>query len=103
MFFFRGNENATHTVIDSMPFSVSIVTYMELLQGMRNKTEMRKMEKAFKDMGVGIIPISEEISRRASKYVKDFTLSRSMEMADALIASTCVELNDELYSANDKH
>lgn len=59
IWYLRGNEKAVDAVVDSMPFSISIVTYMELLQGMRNKQEMAKMKKAFKSMDVSIIPISE--------------------------------------------
>ena len=103
IWYLRGNEKAVDTVVASMPFSISIVTYMELLQGMRNKQEMAKMKKAFKSMGVSIIPIHENISQRAAKYVEEYALSNSMEMADALIASTCVEMNEVLYTANDKH
>ena len=54
-------------------------------------------------MGVEIIPLSEEISMHASGYVEAYSLSHSMELADALIAGTCVENNDTLVTANDKH
>ena len=99
----RGNENAEKAVVSSIPFSVSIVTYMELLQGMRNKSEMEIMKKSFREMGVNILPISNRISIQAARYVEEFALSNHMEMADALIASTCIENNTELYTANDKH
>lgn len=103
IWFLRGNEKAVEVVLDAMPFSVSIVTYMELVQGMRNKQELEKMKKTFTAMGVRVLPITESISLRASEYVERFSLSSSMELADALIASTCVELNEKLYTANDKH
>lgn len=103
IWFLRGNERAAEAVEDSMPFSISIVTYMELLQGMRNKQETAKMKKAFKTMDVSIIPISEGSSLRAAQYVEDYALSDSMELADALIAATCVQRNETLYTANDKH
>lgn len=86
-----------------MPFSISIITYMELLQGMRNKQEKEKMKKAFKEMDVNIIPINEHISILASNYVDDYALSDSMQLADALIAATCVQRKDALFTANDKH
>ena len=103
IWYLRGNKNALDAVMNALPFSVSIVTYMELLQGMRNKQELEKMKKAFKEMDVNIIPLTEHISICAADYVEQFSLSNSMEMADALIASTCVELNETLFTANDKH
>lgn len=103
IWFLRGNEKAIKAVLDAIPFSVSIVTYMELVQGMRNKQELEKMRKTFKAMDVQIIPINESISWRASDYVVAHSLSGSMELADALIASTCVETSNTLFTANDKH
>lgn len=86
-----------------MPFSISIVTYMELVQGMCDKRELSKMKKAFAEMEVEVIPLSESISLLASDYVEMYALSHSMEMADALIAETCMEHNETLATANDKH
>jgi len=103
IWFLRGNEKATEAVVESLPFSISIVTYMELLQGMRNKREMEKLKKAFRSMNVTILPINESISFRAVQFVEEYALSHSMELADALIASTCIEENDVLFTANDKH
>ena len=103
IWFLRGNRAATDFILEAMPFSVSIVTYMELVQGMRDKRELAKMKKAFTEMKVKILPLTEDISLRASDYVESYALSHSMEMADALIAGTCMEENDMLVTANDKH
>ena len=54
-------------------------------------------------MGVHIILINARISSEAANLVEEYTLSHSMEMADALIAGTCLENNEELLTANDKH
>ena len=70
IWFLRGNDKARAVVVDSIPFSISIVTYMELLQGMRNKQEMDAMKRAFREMEVNIIPITESISVRAADYVE---------------------------------
>lgn len=103
IWYLRGNEKATEAVVNAVPFSISVVTYMELLQGMRNKRELNRMKKSFNEMDVRIIPIDPEISMHAAELVELFTLSSSMEMADALIASTCVKYGETLYTANDKH
>lgn len=103
IWFLRGNQRAVDFVVEAMPFSISVVTYMELVRGMRDKRELAKMKKAFVDMGIEILPLTERISLRASDYVETYSLSHSMDLADALIAATCVEENDTLVTANDKH
>ena len=103
IWFLRGNQKAIDFILEATPFSVSIVTYMELVQGMRDKNELAKMKEAFSEMEVEIIPLTESISLRASDYVEMYSLSHSMEMADALIAGTCMEKNETLVTVNDKH
>ena len=103
IWFLRGNQRAIDFIMEAMPFSISVVTYMELVQGMRDKRELAKMKKAFAEMKVEIIPLNEDISFRASDYVEAYALSHSMELADALIAGTCMDKNDTLVTANDKH
>ena len=103
VWFLRNKEKAVDLVVKSVPFSISIVSYMELIQGMRNKQELELMKKAFKDMDVDIIPLSEKISLDAAKLVEKYALSHSMQMADALIASTCLTENRTFFTANDKH
>ena len=103
IWFLRGNQKAIDLIMDEMPFSISIITYMELMQGMRDKRELEKTKKALAEMNVEIIPLTESISLRASDYVEKYALSHSMALADALIAGTCVEEGKTLITANDKH
>lgn len=103
IWYLRGNDKAKEAVINAIPFSISVVTFMELLQGARNRNEMDAIKKEFNEMGVHIIPINAKISSKAVNLVEEYTLSHSMEMADALIAGTCLENNEELLTANDKH
>ena len=103
IWYLRGNKKAASAVVNAVPFAVSIVTYMELLKGMRDKKEMRIMKKAFAEMGVHIIPISETVSMNAASLVEKYFLSHSLELADALIAATCIENDEVLLTANDKH
>lgn len=98
-----GNENARTVVEKNIPFSVSVVTYMELVQRMKNKNELRVFQKAFQRWGVNIIQIDKEISARAMFYVQEYALSHSMTLADGLIAATAVQNSEVLLTANDKH
>ena len=103
IWYLRGNQKA-YELIDSLDnFTISSVTYMELVQGMRNKEELRLLQRTLKSWGVNVIYINEEISARALFFVEEYFLSHSMQLADALIGATAVTNGLELITANDKH
>lgn len=99
----RGNERAQRFLDELAHFQLSAVTYMELVQGLRNKSELKALHQAMRYWGARIEPISEAISSRAMYLVETFSLSHGLQMADALIASTAVTLGETLVTANDKH
>lgn len=101
--YLRGNENAYKLIHSLDKFCISSVTYMELVQGMRNKDELRALQKTLKQWGVKTIYINEEISSRALFYMEEYFLSHSMQLADSLIASTAITYGMKLITANDKH
>ena len=103
IWYLRGNQKA-YELIDSLEnFAISSVTYIELVQGMRNKEELRLLQRTLKSWGVNVIYINEEISARALFFVEEYFLSHSMQLADALIGATAVTNGLELITANDKH
>lgn len=99
----RGNTKAQKIIHDNIPFSISVVTYIEMVQGMRNKSELNRFIRQLSHWDVDIIQINKDISTRAMIYVEEYFLSYSMELADALIAATCVNNSDVLLTANEKH
>lgn len=103
IWYLRGNDAAKRTVEQNIPFSISVVTYMELIQGMINKDEMKKFQKQIRKWNVDIIQIDKEISARAMFYVQEYSLSHSMMLADGIIAATAVQHGEALLTANDKH
>jgi len=103
IWYLRGNEASKKTVESNIPFSMSVVTYMELVQGMKNKEEMKKFQKQIQKWNVNIIQIDKEISSRAMFYVQEYALNHSMMLADGLIAATVVQNGEILLTANDKH
>lgn len=103
IWYLRGNQKAYELIHNMDDFSISSVTYMELVQGMRNKDELRILQKTLRQWNVKTIYINEEISARALFLVEEFFLSNSMQIADALIASTCLLYGMSLVTANDKH
>lgn len=100
---FRKNDAAEKLLINTEDILISAVSYMELLQGVLNKQELQKILKFLNVFDVQILDITPEITRRAMKYVEDYALSDSMELADALIAATAVENGESLCTANGKH
>ena len=76
---------------------------MELLQGMKNKDELRVFQKQMQKWDTEIIQVDREISSRAIFYLQEYSLSHSMMLGDALIAATIVQLGEILLTANDKH
>lgn len=100
---FRGNEKASDLLDNKPGFAISIVTYMELMQGARNRAEMQLIRKTLRFWDAHIEQIDEAISSRAAFLVEEYALNHSMEMADALIASAALSMGESLMTANDKH
>jgi predicted nucleic acid-binding protein len=103
IWYFRGSEKAKTIINNAIPFSVSAITVMELMQGAKNKAEQRTINAQLRTWKVAVIHLSEAISIRAAQYVGDFALSHAMGAMDALLAGTAVENGVELLTANTKH
>jgi predicted nucleic acid-binding protein len=103
IWYLRGNENAFKLIEYIDNFSISVVTYMELVQGMRNKKELNSFRQALHGWNAKILYISEEISAKAMFAVEQHFLSHSMQLADALIGATAINYGLPLVTANDKH
>ena len=103
IWYMRGNEKAYQVVENSNNFFISVVTYMELVQGLRNKKELNHLRKALHGWNAQLLYISEEISAKAMFYVEQHFLSHSMQLADALIGATAIAYGFPLLTGNDKH
>jgi len=103
IWYMRGNENAKRIVTRAIPFRISVVSYMELVQGMRDKKELALLKKYLKLWEVEVIQITKEISAMAMNFVEKYFLSNSMELQDALIASTSLIYDEVIITGNEKH
>jgi predicted nucleic acid-binding protein len=103
IWYIRGNKNAQKAIRNSIPFKISVINYMEVIQGMKDKTELKAFQKYLKKWSTGIIQISETISTKAMFLEENYFLSHSLELGDALIASTVLENQETLLTGNDKH
>ncbi len=99
----RGNEKAARMVEKENERFISIQTFMELLQGARNKLHHKVIKEFVSDYGISVLPLSENIGHRALIYVEEYSLSSNMRAGDAIIAATAVENNLTLATSNVKH
>ena len=102
IWYMRGNEKAKKLITGSIGFHLSVVTYMELVQGMKSKAELAALRKAMRAWKTDIIYIDHEISSKAMFYVEQNYLSNALELADALIAATAVSTGLPLVTGNHK-
>ena len=100
---FRGHEGAAKLVESIDDRQISIVTYMEFIQGARNRQELKKIKDFLIDHAFQTLPLTENIGHRASVYMEEYTLKTALYLADALIAATAIEHHLTLCTANRKH
>ena len=103
IWYMKGSEKAYKAIENSKHFFISVVTYMELVQGMRNKNELNNLRRALHVWDSKILYISEEISVKAMFFVEQHYLSHSIQLADALIGATAIAYGLPVLTGNDKH
>lgn len=97
----RGNEQAAQAIESAGSRAISVVNYMELLQGARDRREAKAIKAIL--AAFRLLPLTENIGHRASIYLEEFGLNAGLRMADALVAATAVESHLPLCTANIKH
>lgn len=99
----RGYAQATRRLDQLDALTLSSVSYLELLQGMRNKAELVAVKKMLERRAATLLPMSEAITQRAIALMESLTLSHGLQMGDALIAATALEHGLPVLTANVKH
>lgn len=99
----RGYPQATRRLDELGALTLSAVSYLEVLQGMRNKSELQAVKKMFDKRAATLLPVTEAITLRATELMEAFTLSHGLQMGDALIAATAIEHQLPVLTANVKH
>lgn len=98
----RGNADAARAVEKAEKRSISVQTYMELLQCAKSKRQHTEILDFLRTFHFKILPLTENIGYRASVYVEEYSLSAGVRAGDALIAATAVENAVMLITANRK-
>jgi len=99
----RGNARAAKLIEEDEDKFLSIQSYMELLQGAKNKLHHKYVKDFITDFSFSILPFTENIGHRALIYVEEYALSSNMRAGAAIISATAVENNMTLVSSNIKH
>jgi predicted nucleic acid-binding protein len=73
---------------------------MELIVGCRNKTDLRSLQKFIK--ALQILPVTDEISDRASELLILYNLSHNLLIPDSLIAATALIHDEEFVTKNQR-
>lgn len=100
---FRGNKKAATLINKENNREISVVNYMEIIQGALNKKELNIIRSFLREMNLSMLPLSENISARAAVLIEEYALSSELKMADALIAATAIENHSVLCTGNIRH
>ena len=99
----RGYAQATRRLDELDPLTLSAVSYLEVLQGMRNKAELAAVQQMLHKRQAHTLPITEGITQQAISLMEALTLSHGLQMGDALIAATALVHQMPLLTGNVKH
>jgi predicted nucleic acid-binding protein len=99
----RGARRAALAIDSAADRFVSVQSLMELLQGARDKDDLRIIKRFMVELSFAVLPLSENVGHRALVYIEEYGLSSGLRAADAIIAATAVENAMPLMTANAKH
>ncbi len=103
IWYFRGNRSALETIGAERERALSIVSFMELVQGARSLGEVREIRRFLRDNTFRILPLDEAMSHLAASLMEAHALRSGLQVADALIAATARETGEILATGNIRH
>ena len=98
----RGYQQATQKLDSLSTLTISAITYLELLQGLRNKTEMNAIQQSLAMRHTQRLLLTPTITERATALMETWVLSNGLQLGDALIAATALEHQLPLLTGNVK-
>jgi hypothetical protein len=83
--------------------NVSVVCYLEILRGCRDRQEAKQLTLFIKEWFTEIIPLKPEIGDSAVSLMEQFALSHRPGVDDLLVAATALNRREVLATGNVKH
>lgn len=99
---FKGNDVVLPKLVEVSPdtIALSAVTAMELYCGALNKLELQRIRK---NLGAfHLCHITQEISAKSIELISRYSKSHGLQIPDAIIAATALELSSPLMTLNIK-
>ena len=101
--FIRGNPKAAQwfQAQKDKVMGIPVIVRMELIQGVRNRQELRALLKELDKYETAHLETGDTI--KALKWFEDFYLSHGLGIMDCLIAAPAIRLRRPLYTFNVRH
>lgn len=99
----RGHAKAARLMENEAERWLSLYSYLELLQGAREKRQHHVTTTFLREFGFRVLPLTDAIGHRAAVYMEEYALSSGLQAGDALIAATAVDHGLVLCTSNRKH
>ena len=99
----RGSHRAAGLVEKEEERCISVLTYMELLQGASEKRQHEHILDFLREFSFRMVPLSENIGHRAAIYIEEYSLAHGLRAGDTLIAATATENGLTLCTSNFGH
>ena len=77
---------------------INFIVEMELFQGAKDKHELKKIEKELNSFER--LNFHNEIAKLSTQLIKVYALSHNLQIADSIIAATCLVYNVPLFTHN---
>jgi hypothetical protein len=103
IWYMRGSQKALRAIEALDGFCISVVTYVELVQGLRSQAELNILRNFLQSQSVPVLQVTESISATAMFLVEQHHFSHSLGLSDALIAATAMSHGVPLFTASTRH
>ena len=80
--------------------AISVISVMELIEGVDNKTQLQQLKKKIKNYY--IVDFSKEVSKLSYKFIEKYKLSHHLQIPDAIIGATAIINKIPLFTYNVK-
>ena len=101
----RGHPEAGR-FIDRVPppeRNLSAISYLELLYGSRDASDLRKIQKMVEDLFAEVVPITEGITSTGLRIMQAYVLAHRLDVSDAIIGATALARQEPLATGHEKH